>query len=145
MLASVRNTSTVPLVLRRIEPVGLLPLDADVSVTLAPRSTNPTGLVPLGFYYVYPPAARVGGSCSRQRVVRPEGYVLRPARGHADLTMLVVRGRTTRPGVLRLDGERIVYEQNGRLFYEDIPFGVRIHVRNGAHVTVPPEQRACAD
>lgn len=147
MVVPVRNVSDSPLVIRRVEPlrlVGSPRVARVVGIDLAPRKRGIGSPVPLGPYQTYPPASSSFGECSVQRVVRAAGYALKPSRNPADRALLVIRIRMRAPGTFRLKGERVVYEQDGEVYYQELPFSLRIAVRRGPGQPLREDERSCA-
>lgn len=147
MMVAARNVSRSPLRIRRIELVGVRgsPGVARLeTITLAPRPSPPP--VPLGLYQSYPPATNLGATteqCVIQHVAPAAGYVLRPSRNPDERALIVIRIRATGAGTFRFRGQRVIYEQGGRLYREDIPFGVRIAVKRGPPRSVDPYEQGC--
>lgn len=148
MLTALRNTSDTPLVIRRIEPIGLTSSaeedgpEESVRFELAPRSRSAPE-VPLGFYFGPRPAVDSGASCTAQAVVAADGYVLEPDAAAAEDVFLVVSVRAGGPGTFRLGGQRVVYEQDGIRYRQDLEAALVVEVREGATPDVPDDQRAC--
>ena len=131
MIAHLRNVSRAPIVIRRIDPVGLVgsPRVARVvAIELTERGPGVRAGVPLGVYQTYPPVSTrgTGSPCSVDRLVRARGHVLKPSRHPDDVALLAIRIRIRAPGDFRLRAERVVYEQGKERYYEDVPFSVRI-------------------
>ena len=149
MLTPLRNVSAGDVVVERIEPLGVSAAtegDAPgvvVGFELAERDAGLALAVPLGFYPGRRPAVEVDGACVEQPTVAPEGFVLEPGEADAEV-FLVVRVQTTAPGTFALEGQRIVYEQDGTLYRQDLPAGLEIEVREGAEPEIPADQAACA-
>lgn len=148
MLTALRNTSDAPLVIRRVEPLDVSSTAGDedpeaaVRIELAPRSRSAPE-VPLGFYFGPRPAVDTGDACTEQAVVAADGYVLEPDAEAAEDVFLVVSVRAGGPGTFRVGGQRIVYEQEGIRYRQDLEASLLVEVREEATPDVPDDQRAC--
>lgn len=141
------NVSGRPITIRRVEPLlrpGSRRVAEVVSVALAPRTRNLNAHVPLSIYQTHPPTFRTAAGCVSERLVPVEGFVLEPAREPIDAAILVIRIRTRAPGVFRMRGQRVVYEQDGESRYQDLLYELEVTVRAGARREPFEDERRCA-
>ena len=140
------NISDSPITIRRIEPLlaaRALRVARVRGIGLATRKGGQRAFLPLGTYQTYPPRAATVDGCLTERVMPAAGYVLRPRRHPWDFAILVIRIRTLAPGTFRMRGQRVVYEQDGELHYQDLLVGISISVRAGAKRPLAPWESAC--
>jgi hypothetical protein len=150
MLNDVVNESDEPLTVRELEPVSKP--DPEVAILerleLAPRSE---GSVPVeqGTHLTYPPGSSLSYSkkdCVYQDVQSPSGYVLQPSGGGDTRALMVMTIRTTGPGTTSFEVSRVVYEQGGRLYEQDVRLVIDLTVSESARPLRPSAEEApCMD
>ena len=134
MKVPLMNRSSAPVVIRRVEPLlapGSTRVARVIGFDVAPRRDDQAEYTPLAVYLGYPPLGEdPTGQCVRQRVVSAAGYVLEPyATG--DRSVLIIRLHARAAGVFRMRGQRVVYEQDGELRYQDLFYEFSIRVKAG--------------
>lgn len=150
MVNDIVNRSDAPIVIKDFDAISQPdPSVAELErIALAPRREG-AGEISPGSYLSYPPAAREEGSkaCVYQEIVRPgEELVLHPYNQTRKSALVVMVIRTSDPGYTEFDIARVLYEQEGTLYQQDVPLEVRLQVvQNGRPMRPGYEERPCLD
>jgi hypothetical protein len=150
------NDSDRPLTIKRIEPISRPNEEVALleSIELTPRIDGGPS-TSQGSYMTYPPGLTEGGTdekfeeCIYQEII-PAGqdHILEPYRkgeneGQASTVMVI---RTVDPGSTSFETARVVYEQDGRLYEQHVPFTVELTVaEKGPRKKPAYDEVRCAD
>jgi hypothetical protein len=134
MNATLHNTSSSPLTLRRISVTGL-GVGSVIKIILmkigpvAP-ATDPAAYTTGGVFRMYPPAQERQGKCYVQKLVAVDGYVLQPDA----VTRVLLLTQAVSPGPFLFRGVTVEYDQSGKRVTELVDFGQRGSVVTGGKV-----------
>lgn len=153
MLNDVVNESDQPVTIRSVEPLS--EPDPKVarleSIELAPRPV-PGPPVPQGSYVIYPPGSSARGrreqtkTCNYQEVSDPVGFVLPPSQETDRRALMVMIIRTTGVGATSFEVARVVYEQDGTTYEQDVRLTIQLSVAaNGRMMKPRHDEVPCAD
>jgi hypothetical protein len=149
MLAYMENVSGAPIEIASVTPFGS-GLQSTIRVLRTdaapfPQLTgDPDGVTPAGIFKTYPPATSNADDqgCSVQVLQPIVGFVLAPG-GEARILLLV---EADVPGEFKIDGYRVQYEQDGRMYSQVLSIGLEGSVREGVkRMLIPRVQRPCID
>jgi hypothetical protein len=143
------NVSGEPLTIRSVEPstVTNIPDVLDVEkVLIVPRRGGGRSL-PMARYNTLPPARFIDGRCRVATTFPAKGYVLEPSEeAESNKALIATLIRATGPGRGKFDGQRILYEQAGRLYEQEFPLVVKATVkRNGVRLKAEGNEKRCLD
>jgi hypothetical protein len=124
-IVPITNRSTEPVVIERVDPLrvrGSPHVARVVGIDIVPLRPGGGSELGGGLYEI---ASGEDGRCPILRTVPARGYELRPG----EEVLLAIRITTIAPGRFRLGAERVVYEQGGEAFYEDLPITTVLGIR----------------
>ncbi|MEA2461203.1 MAG: hypothetical protein QOH90_1380, partial [Actinomycetota bacterium] len=136
VMTGVTNRSREPLTLESIrvrKASGFSHHGEILSVRVGPAFTG-------ALYSLSPPTIRDGGPCSKERLTRVSGYVLKPG----DRIMIATRYRARAEGLFKTTARMIRYTVGEQLYEQLDTFGFRGDVRRGWRRELLAGEMPCA-
>jgi hypothetical protein len=149
MVAGAINKGDRPVTLRRVEVVegrnyGIVGRVVDIQLAV---DRDRRKVIPLGDYQTDPPVLQDGVTdrgeprCTKQKVKPVAGYRLAPGE---DVKFLI-RVRAEGPGRMKIDAQQVVYELDGLLHRQEVPFGMVLWTKEFKRLPrLYADQRRCA-
>lgn len=149
VFSTLENVSDTPLTIKRIEAGASTNVPRTMKVQrieVIPR-TGIGAFLPMGRYLTHPPVVTRPNKCGVVPVEDPSGYELIPSdRELRHKAIIAMWMRAVAPGRASTQGQRVIYEQDGNLFEQTMPFSVRVTVKAGVRpLTMEPSERRCSD